>query len=341
MIEVVLGTQEAGWRDFLADQPKAGIFHTPEWANFIYQTFHYKPYYLFARDSSRRITGFLPLFQIKSRLTGNRLCSLPFAYQCSILGDPTSQRILLDKAVELVEELNAAYLEVRDSINNSSFHSSSCYSTYILELSNNPDHVWRKFKSNVRRNINKSRKYRVMVEETKDMEALKVFYQLNCINKKSLGSPCHPWIFYKNLFHHLKDHASLYVASYNNKIIAGGVMLTYGDYFIYGYGAADPAYLHYRPYNALLWKSIEDACLKGYRYFDFGRVSVSDSGLIHFKSRWGSVEKKLPYSYYPQMPRSQIMNRKGFIYQLETELLQAMPRPIYKRLSNLVFGHIG
>jgi FemAB-related protein (PEP-CTERM system-associated) len=340
MIEVFQDAQEIEWRDFLIDQ-MASIFHTPEWKNFIYETFHYKPYYLFARDSSGRITGFLPLFQINSRLTGNRLSSLPFAYQCGILGEPASQNALLSKAVELAEELKAAYLEVRDSIDNSSFQISNHYATYILELSKNPDHISNKLKSNVRRNIRKSRKYGIIVEETKDTEALKAFYQLNCIAKKRLESPCHPWNFFKNLFHYLNDHVSLYIARCGNKIIAGGVMISYGDYFIYGYGAADPAFLQHRPYNALLWKSIEDACLKGYRYFDFGRVSVTDSGLIHFKSRWGTREQKLPYSYYPQKPCSQIMNRKGTIYQLQAKLLQTLPLPIYKGVSNFVFAHIG
>jgi hypothetical protein len=54
MIEVFQDAQEIEWRDFLIEQ-RASIFHTPEWKNFIYETFHYKPYYLFARDSSGRI----------------------------------------------------------------------------------------------------------------------------------------------------------------------------------------------------------------------------------------------------------------------------------------------
>lgn len=341
MIEIVQETHEAVWREFLAHEQRASLFHTPEWKNFICETFHYKPYYLFARDNSGKISGLLPLFQIKSRLTGNRLSSLPFAYQCSILGDPASQNALLSKALELVEYLKPSHLEVRDSLDNSAFQVTNCYSTYILELSNNPEEVWKTFKSNVRRNIKQSQKYGVSVEEAKGPKALKAFYQLNCITKKRLGSPCHPWNFFKNLFFHLGDHASLYIAHYDDKIIAGGVMLFYDDQFIYGYGAADPAYLQYRPYNALLWKSIEDACVRGYRYFDFGRVSACNTGLIHFKNRWGTEEKKLPYSYYPRKPHSQIMNRNGFIYQMEAKLLQMLPLSIYKGLSNFVFGHIG
>ena len=301
MIEVVQETDEALWRDFLAHEPGVSLFHTPEWKSFICETFNYNSYYLFAKNNSGQMTGLLPLFYIKSILTGNRLSSLPFAYRCSILGDPNSQAALLTKALELVEELNPSYLEVRDSLDHSSFQFTNCYSTYILELSNNPDEVWKTFKSNVRRNIRQSRKYGIRVEETKAPKALKAFYRLNCITKKRLGSPCHPWYFFKNLFFHLGGHTSLYIAHCDGKIIAGGVMLSYDDHFIYGYGAADPAYMQYRPYNALLWKSIEDACLRGYRYFDFGRVSAENSGLIHFKSRWGTVEKKLPYSYYPKI----------------------------------------
>jgi hypothetical protein len=341
MIEVVQETDESIWRDFLAKKPEAGLFHTPEWRKFLCDTFNYRPYYFFAKNNSGQMTGLLPLFYIKSILTGNRLSSLPFAYRCSILGDPASQAALLTTALELVEELKPSYLEVRDSLDHSSFQFTDCYSTYILKLSNNPEEVWKTIKGNVRRNIRQSRKYGVRVEETKDPKALKEFYHLNCITKKRLGSPCHPWNFFKNLFLYLDGHASLYIALYNSKIIAGGVMLSFNDHLIYGYGAADPAYMQCRPYNALLWKGIEDACLRGYRYFDFGRVSADNSGLIHFKSRWGTVEKKLSYSYYPQNPRSQIVNRDGFTYQIAAKLLQVLPLSIYQGLSNFVFGHIG
>ena len=39
-----------------------------------------------------------------------------------------------------------------------------------------------------------------MVEETKDMEALKVFYQLNCINKKVWVPPATPGFSIKTFF---------------------------------------------------------------------------------------------------------------------------------------------
>ena len=196
MIEVVLGTQrQDGGIFLLINQKRAFFIHLNGLISSIklfIQTVLSVCQRLFQKDNR------FYLFSDKKQANREQVVFSTLCLPVQHPGRSNLSRILLDKAVELVEELNAAYLEVRDSINNSSFHSSSCYSTYILELSNNPDHVWRKFKSNVRRNINKSRKYRVMVEETKDMEALKVFYQLNCINKKS-GFPT-TWFSIKTFF---------------------------------------------------------------------------------------------------------------------------------------------
>jgi len=62
---------------------------------------------------------------------------------------------------------------------------------------------------------------------------------------------------------------------YNGEIIGGGVMVFFKDTVIYGYGASNPNYLNLQPYNAFIWKSIEDACINGYNYYDFGRTSYS------------------------------------------------------------------
>jgi lipid II:glycine glycyltransferase (peptidoglycan interpeptide bridge formation enzyme) len=113
------------------------------------------------------------------------------------------------------------------------------------------------------------------------------------------------------------------------------------DTVSYGYGAANPGYLKSHPYNAFIWKSIEDACLNGYKYYDFGRTSYDNVGLINFKKRWGTIEKKLYYSYYPKNPESLTGNRDNFKYRLGTKVIRRMPMPVYKKFSDVVFGHFG
>lgn len=173
------------------------------------------------------------------------------------------------------------------------------------------------------------------------MEDLKKFYEINTITKKNLGVPCHPWKFFKNILAILGDQAPLYISKYNGEIIGGSIMLCFKDTLIYGYGASDPHNLNLYPYNAFLWKSIEDACVNGYKKYDFGRVSYSNAGLIDFKKRWGTAEIKLYYSNYPTRSNSLSENRESAKYKLASGIIKEMPLLMYKQFSNATFHHFG
>ena len=56
----------------------------------------------------------LPLLYVRSRLTGNRLVSLPFSDVCYPLTDgPEADRLLLERALELSREKRAGFVEIR------------------------------------------------------------------------------------------------------------------------------------------------------------------------------------------------------------------------------------
>ncbi|VVB89750.1 FemAB family protein [uncultured archaeon] len=338
MAEITKNVKEDEWKEFLNNAAASGIYHTPEWKKFLEKTFGFKPYYLFVKDDNGKIAGLLPLFHIKSKLTGNRLCSVPFSHVCGIIGNED----ILKEGIRLFEELGVDSLEIREHVESEVFQHRNSFSTYILELSPDTGQVWQKLdKGSVRWAIKKSQKTGISVETTRNIEDIKKFYELNCITKKEIGVPCHPWNFFKNLFEIMGDHVSLYVTRFNNEIIAGGIMEYFKDSVLYGYGAADPDYLEMHPYNAFIWNSIEDACKNGYRYYDFGRTSYDNSGLINFKKRWGTVEKKLNYSYYPKNPVSLTENRDNLKYRIGTKVNQRMPMLVYKKFSSMVFGSFG
>ena len=342
MISITAKVKEKEWKEFLDKSESATIYHTPEWKKVLEESFGYKPFYLFTKDESDEITGMLPLLYIKSKLTGNRLCSVPFSHLCGPIGDETAVNLLISEGTNLYETLNVNHLEIRDYVDFDDFQHQNAFSTYILELSLNIEEVWKKLdKGSVRWAIKKSRKKGVVVNEIKNIGDLKEFYELNCMTKREIGVPGHPWKFFKNLFTFLDNHVSLYVARYNDEIIGGGIIEYFKDTVIYGYGAANPRYLKLHPYNAFIWKCIEDACLKGYKYYDFGRTSYDNVGLINFKKRWGTVEKKLYYSYYPKNPESLTENRENLKYKLGTKIIRRMPMSIYKKFSDMVFESFG
>jgi lipid II:glycine glycyltransferase (peptidoglycan interpeptide bridge formation enzyme) len=131
----------------------------------------------------------------------------------------------------------------------------------------------------------------------------------------------------------------MYLSQYKGSIIAGGVMEYYKDRIIYGYGAADPKHLDIHPYNAFIWKSIEDACGNGYQIYDFGRTSYDNAGLIQFKKRWGARERRLCYSDVPS--QSIETTRDSIMYRLGSSVIRVMPMSAYKAFSTSIFRHFG
>lgn len=340
MIEIVTEINEEEWKRFLDNCNTASIYHTPEWKKFLEETFNYKPHYLFAKDECGEIAGLLPLFHVKSKLTGNRLCSAPFAHDCSPVGNEDILRELIGRGIDLFKDLNLDYFEIRDSVVFDGFCHQNAFSTYILGLSG-VEPTWDLINKSIRRYIKKSMK-QVTISKSSNIEDAEFFYQINCKNKKEKGVPAHPKKFIYNLVDMLPGGTTIYLAKVKNEIIGGIITLSLGkDRVLYGYGATDPRYVNYHPLHVCLWKSIEEACLGGNKYYDFGRVSYDNTGLINFKQKWGGIEKKLYYSYYPKDPESLTEDRNNLKYQIGTKVLRSMPMPVYKKFSDMMFGHFG
>jgi hypothetical protein len=339
-MKIVDHIKRESWEDFLERRPDAKLVHTPQWTDFLEKSFDFHSKHLFTLNENDEVTGMLPIFKVGLMLRGSRLCSSPFYGECGFIGDAKSFGPIIERAMDCLD--GSTYLEIRSAIDDSNFEVKNLFSTYILDLSTETDKVWEKLnKGSVRRAIKKSNDKGVSVVETKNTEDLRSFYELNCINKKEKGVPCHPWRFFKNMFDLLGDYSKLYLSMYENRPVAGGIINFYKENTNYGYGASDPDYLSLYPNNAFLWKSIEDACLAGSKYYDFGRVSYDNVGLIDFKKRWGTRERKLYYSFYPHSGRSFTEDRSDLKFKLATNILKRAPKIVYENFSDNFFGYFG
>ncbi len=339
-MEIVTKVKEKEWKKFLDICATASVYHTPEWKGFLEETFNYKPYYFFAKDEYGEIVGLLPLFHVKSKLTGNRLCSVPFSHDCGPIGSSAAMNLLTNEIINLYGNLSLNYIEIRNLVGIDCFQQQNAFCTYILELSN-IESTRNLIHKSVRRYIKKSLD-KVQISKSNNIEDVEFFYQINCKNKKDKGVPAHPKNFFFSLVRMLSDNITIYLAKFKNENIGGIITLSSGKgKILYGYGASDPQYPNHYPLYACLWKSIEDACLNKYKSYDFGRVSYDNTGLINFKKKWGGIEKRLYYSYYPKCSESLIENRDNIKYRVGTKIIRNMPMPIYKTFSNAAFGHFG
>jgi len=331
------------WRSYVERHPEGLVYHLPQWKETLEQSFGHRPFYLFARDDEGRFLGTLPLFQVKSPLTGNRLVSLPFSYVCGPIADSESVKAqLVSRAQELCHELGCHYLEIRAMRRLSvDMKVSEYFSTYILELSNDPSAVWKKLeRRSARWPIGKAERDGVTVRVDNSIEGIKMFNKLNQRTKRNLGVPAHPLVFLENIGTKLAGHFRVYLAEVSGKAIAGILCLSLRDRVIDAYAASDERYLSCHANDLLVWRAIEDCCKNGYCRFDFGKTPRDNEGLGRFKRKWGAQQHALYYHYYPILPKLISSERSGQKYRLLTGFWKKLPLSLTQTMGSMMFRHL-
>jgi len=350
-VKLLTNKDKKGWNEFIKGPNKAGVWYTLEWQKILMEEYGYKPFYLLAEEGGE-VCGVLPLFQVRSIITGNRMVSLPFSYDCGpIATSEEALTMLIAEAEKLVSELGCDYLELKMQkplpdvvVRNTRLLVNEYYYTSVLKLARDPKDIWRRLDTRrTRWAINKAIRSGVKIRTETDEEDIKIFHDLKVRTRKKHGSPTPSLRFFMKIMHEFEPRGlvRLWVAEYNEKVVSGLMFYSFKDIVIPAYVASDDRYKSYMPNNLLYWKAIEWSCKQGYRYFDFGRTEPSNKSLLKFKSKWGTDNYKIPYYYYPKKPELISMSRNSLKVKLITGFWKRMPVPLLKILGPYFLKHIG
>jgi len=113
------------------------------------------------------------------------------------------------------------------------------------------------------------------------------------------------------------------------------------DTIYYKFAASDRNYLQYRPNHFVMWHAIQYGCEKGCKYFDAGRTSPDNLGLMRFKRSWGTQEIDLPYYYWPTVKGATSTKERSLKYKMITSLMRRMPTTISRVAGELLYKHLG
>ncbi|MGB9940446.1 GNAT family N-acetyltransferase [Methanosarcina sp.] len=350
-VELLTDKNETKWEEFVSHPNSAGIWHTLKWKKIIEEEYGFKSHYLLAIDGSE-ICGVLPLFQIKSLITGNRIVSLPFSYNCGpVANSDNSLTLLTSEAKKLAENLKCEYLELKmgaslpdESIKQSQLIESKFYYTSVLNLTEDPEVIW--FNMDARRTkwaVRKAVRDDVTIRTETGYEDIKILHDLKVKTRQKHGSPAPSFQFFKRIMEEFgpEDVVKLWVAEYDNRIVSALMFYAFKDTVMPAYIASDDDYKSHMPNNLLYWKAIEWACKNGYKYFDFGRTEPDNETLLKFKSKWGCQNYKIPYYYYPKQPKLISQNRDSFKVSLVTNCWKKAPVPVLKILGPHLLKHVG
>jgi len=358
--EYVIPWESNEWDDYVSSHEGATVYHTSAWCRIVTETGRYTPRFMLARRDGG-VTGILPALEVRSRLTGNRLVSLPFSDVCGPLAnDDESADLLLREALRQRETRRLAFYELRgtplvagqdpqtaeggDPRVIGEFQRQEHFYGYEVPLSGDTEAVRMTFsKKSIRQSISKSLKLGVEVRRGEGAADLRLFYNLYALNRKRHGIPPQPLRLFNRIFEVMRGspEASLYIAQFEGQCAAALIVFRFRGVAYAKYEGVDETYRRVLPVNPMIWQSIQDACAAGDRFFDFGRTAADNRGLNDFKGRWGTQQRTLPYFFNPPSEGLSVVKSDSLKYRLFTGVFRRMPLGLSIRIGDKIFRHFG
>jgi serine/alanine adding enzyme len=275
------------------------------------------------------LNGALPLVYLKSRLFGKSLVSMPyFNYGGLLADDETAASHLLTASLKLQNEVNADYVELRQSEPApGAWPFKSHKVIMLLPLPSDPEALWGSFKTKLRTRVRRAEKEGFTVHWGKE-NLLDDYYSVFAENMRDLGTPVYPKDFFRAILRAFPDNAHVIAVRSGQQCVAAGFLLSHRDKMEVPWASSLRRFNHLSPNMFLYWQMLKQSCLMGFRFFDFGR-STRDSGTYAFKEQWGAAPHPT-YWIYPgknadDLPDHSPQNAK---YQWATRVWKKLPLPI-------------
>lgn len=332
--------QVAQWEAFVQGCSQATFFHRAGWQAVIRQAFGHDTYFLYAHVDGE-IRGVLPLGEIRSRLFGHALTSLPFAVYGGVAATDAKAREMLEShAQALAQSLGAEHLELRHlDRRHPEWPAQDLYVTFRKSIlpkeEDNMLAIPRKQRAMVRKGI----KLGLQASIDQDVDR---FFNLYADNVHRHGTPAMPKRYFQTLMDTFgSDCEVLTVCSEQGRPLSSVMSFYFRDEVLPYYAGDDEAARDLAANDFKYWELMRRACARSLKVFDFGRSKVG-TGPYAFKKNWGFEPTPLHYEFclYRRqgIPQNNPNNAK---YKLLIAAWKRMPLPWANWLGPFIVRNLG
>lgn len=351
-VTIIDPVKDTRWDTFVENHPFGSIYHLSTWKKVLEKSFkHIKGHHLALIDSQTNIIqAALPLFEVRSWLTGNRLVSTPFsAFSDPLISSPEQMVIFLQAVFDLSNELRIPSIELRtfkssSLIQDTRLVSCALFNLAYLSLDSDLEQLKRSYRRQFRQHIDKTQRSKLRLKVADSESDLQSFYCLYIKTRKRLYLPPQPYLFFKSLwdtFHPL-NMIDLLLAKVDNQLVAGIINCKFKDRVSAEYEAWDEKFYKMNPVYFIIWETIKKAYHEGYKTVDLGRTSISNFGLLAFKKRWGAKIIDLFDFYYPkELAQKRSQREKSLNYKLMQNICKIGPNILLPYIGNFCYRHMG
>ena len=287
------------WEAFVARRGEPLPSFHPGWLSALERGLGHRPYCLEAIEGGET-RGLLPLAFLKSLLFGRFLVGLPYLNYGGVLADDESvARALIDRAIDLAEELDVRHLELRHdrAFDHPKLTRRPGAKVHMRRpLPADAEALWSDLPSAVRNQVRKARKFGLEVRWGGE-ELTSDFYRVFSRNMRDLGTPVFGRGLFSSILREFPDSAEHCVVRAGDEPLAAALL-------VHGRGITEvPSASSLRQHNhtcanmLLYWSLLERSVQRGQTHFDFGR-STPDGSVYKFKKQWGGRPEPAEWQYY-------------------------------------------
>lgn len=326
MIKLLESDSYQKWDKFVQEHPDATFFHLSGWKDVIERAFGHKTYFYYI-EKEGKISGILPLAQIKSPLFGHALCSLSFCVYGGIVAvDEENFKELDEQACRLAEELGVDYLEMRNREQQTPARPhKELYVTFRKELDPDPEKnmlaIPRKQRAMIRKGINSG--LRSVIDQGVDR-----FYHAYSESVRNLGTPVFSKKYFQILRDVFKNQCEILTVERDGQLISSVMSFYFKNEILPYYGGGTDQARSVQGNDFMYWEVMRRAVGKGVKIFDYGRSKIG-TGSYSFKKHWGFEPKPLFYEFHlvkaDELPDINPLNPK---YRLFIAAWKRLPLPV-------------
>ena len=230
----------------------------------------------------------------------------------------------------------ADYLEIRSlSKLNTPLPTSEHKVSMTVDLSNDPEVLWKTFKSKHRNQIRNaySQGFTTLIGRA---ELLNDFYDILAESWRSLGTPLYAKSYFEEITKQLADSISIFLVLHQGKPVGTAFNGLHRKTVEGMWAGTTTAYRRSDANYVLYWEMIKYYCEAGFEKFHLGR-STMDSGAEAFKKKWLAYGSQLYWQYIlgrtREIPQLNVNNPK---YQLAIRTWKRLPLELTKRIGPMI-----
>ena len=316
--------------------------HLSGWSVVLQDTHGYETPFLMAREGER-VVGVLPLFLLRSLLTGGTAMTMPGGL-CADSDEVAAG--LIARGKEITQQAKAKRLILQDTrqVWPGDLQTTTHHEHWVVDVRADPEELWQGLHGNIRRQVRIARRNELTVEIDRTGVSLNAFYDVFSRYTHQIGTPVFGLNFLDHIIETFPEGFNIAVVRSQGQPIGGYFQLQMGK-TIYGmWGATLREYFKQRPVYLAYWEILSDASANGYHYVDMGR-SPTGSNASKYKGQWGGTSRPI----YQQIssiggsrPARSITNQiqSDSKMKLAMQIWPKLPLPVVQYLGPKLRRHV-